>query len=133
MNYGAPFCRAVEPYLANLKTLLAEAEANGVGDWPAIVSARAVYDDVDSFVAYVPLFGNDCERHTKEVQAAIEKVKIVLNSMSVSTWTPRPDAEPSSEGLPSWTKWALFGVLGIAALHYITPLVPRRRLAGGRR
>lgn len=137
-RFSALGCSALTPRLANLATLIAQAEANGVGTWPAIESARAVYNDLIGYQygVYIPFLGNDCERHIAEVRAAEEKVKIVLNSMDASTWVPRPDAEliaPEAYGLPTWTKWAVFGVLGVVALHYITPLVPRRRLSGGRR
>lgn len=135
MSYGAPFCRGVEPLLANLKALLLEADAQGLGDWPAVAQARATYDDISGFVIYAPLIGTDCERHTAEVAAAIKKVTIVLAAIpGANTMVPRPDAvEPEPYGVPTWAKFAVFGVLGLAALHYLTPFVPRRRMAGYRR
>ncbi len=138
-SYGAMFCRGVEPFLANLKALLAAADAQGVGDWPAIASARAVYEDIDGFIVYAPWAGDDCARHQKEVQAAINRVNIVLNAIPGynGTAVPRPDATPQTSDLfavPTWVKFAGFGVLGIAALHYLTPyFTPRRRLSGHRR
>jgi len=135
-NFGAPFCRGVEPFLANLQVLIASAESHGVGDWPAVVSARAVFEDIDGMVAYIPYVGTDCARHTTEVQRAIAQVQTVLNAIPGYNGTPlpRPDATPSDAGeIPLWVKIAGGGVLAVMLLHYITPFVPRRRVAGYRR
>ncbi len=141
MSFGAPFCRGVEPFLDNLQALIAEADRLGVGGWPAAVSAKAVHEDISGFVIYTPFGGadGDCARHTREVQSAIESISALLRATSgASLAVPRPDAAPSSEGelFPTWVKFAAFGVLGVAALHYLSPLlglVPRRRLAAYRR
>ncbi len=140
-NFGAPFCRGVEPFLANLKTLIDEADRLGVGTWPAAVSAKAVYEDIDGFIIYTPWGGadGDCARHTREVQAAIATISALLRATpGASLMVPRPDAVPSSEGelFPTWAKFAAFGILGVMALGYISPLiglVPKRRMAGYRR
>lgn len=134
-NFGAPFCRGVEPFLANLKTLIAEADRLGVGDWQAAVSARAVYEDIDGFLIYTPWGGEsgDCARHTREVQAAIASISALLRvTPGASLAIPRPDAVPSSEGefIPTWAKYLAFGVVGMLALGYLSPLlglVPQRR------
>ncbi len=135
MSYGAPFCRGVEPFLANLKAQLDAAAAGGLSGDPTAVSAQAVYDDISGFLVYIP-FGSDCDRHTAEVVNAIARMKQLVGDIGL----PRPDAEAppegnSSFGLPDWAKYAVFGVLGIAALHYLTPFFKpaRRRLAGRNR
>lgn len=135
-NFGAPFCRALEPFLANLSALLAEADRVGVTSFDAIVSARAVYEDIDGMVAYIPFIGNDCDRHIAEVKSAIARVTIVLQATpGANLWTPRPDAQPSAEyGVPTWVKYAFFAAAGVAALYYVTPLIsPRRKLSAYRR
>ncbi len=145
-GYGAMFCREIEPYLDNLKTLLKEAERQGVSNFDAVRSAQAVYDDISGFVLYVsnPFSSGpgDCERHTEEVQRAITRVTIVLDAIpGANLSVPRPDAQtPSPESrsglFPAWTKFALFGILGVMALGYLSPLlglVPQRKLAGYRR
>jgi len=135
MSFGAPFCRGVEPFLANLKALLGEAARLELSTWPVVVSAQAVYDDIDGFLVYVPWAGDDCTRHTREVQAAITSLSAFLRSVpGASLNVPRPDVEPASEYelVPTWVKLAGFGVLGIAALHYLTPFFRSRRFAGRR-
>ncbi len=141
-NFGAMFCRGVEPFLANLATLIAEADRLGVGTWPAATIAKAVYEDIDGFVIYTPWGGEkgDCARHTREVQAAIESISALLRATpGASLAVPRPDANPSSEGelFPTWAKFAAFGILGVMALGYISPLIglvpQRRRLSSYRR
>jgi len=142
MSFGALYCRGVEPFLANLKTLIAEADRVGVGDWQAAVIAKAVYEDINGFVLYTPWGGTDCARHAREVQAAIASISALLRGTpGASLAVPRPDAEPSDAELiptiptiPTWAKVMGFGVLGIAALYYLTPFfAPRRRVAGYRR
>jgi hypothetical protein len=139
MSFGAPFCRGVEPFLANLKTLIAEANRVGVGDWQAATVAKAVYEDINGFVIYTPWGGTegDCARHTREVQAAIASISALLRGTpGASLAVPRPDAEVSSESelIPTWAKVMGFGVMGLVALHYLTPyFAPRRRVAGYRR
>ena len=143
MSYGALFCQGLNPLLANLKALVAEADRLGVGDWTAAVSAKAVYEDIDGFVLYTPFGGEsgDCARHQREVQAAINSISILLRATpGASLAVPRPDAGLSSEGdlLPTWAKFAGFAVLGVVALHYLSPLISgfapaRRKLSAYRR
>lgn len=127
--YGAPFCRGVEPFLDNLKTLLDEATRQGVQGFDAVMQAQATYDDVNGIVVYIPLVGDDCARHTAEVQAAIAKVTTVLKAIpGANTYVPRPDAtapDPSAIGveIPTWLKFAGFGLLGVIALGYLSPLI----------
>lgn len=136
---GAPFCRGIEPFLANLKTLIEEADRQGMQTYTATITAKAVYDDINGNVVYIP-FGNDCERHTNEVKEAITRITAMLkNAGNQLPALPRPDAVAPEEpafGVPTWAKFALFGVLGVAALHYLSPLIsaaaPRRRVAGYR-
>ena len=136
--FGAAFCRGVEPFLANLKALIDAANAAGLEDDPEVVTAQAVYDDIREFVIYTPWGGadGDCARHTREVINAIARIQPLVPGASV----PRPDAEERDEednglipSVPTWTKFALFGVLGLAALYYLTPYIaPRRRQLAGR-
>ncbi len=142
-GFGAAFCRGVEPFLANLKALINEADRLGVGDWPAAASAKAVYEDIDGFILYTPWGGadGDCARHTREVQAAIETISALLRATpGASLAVPRPDAETqSTDGpFPTWVKFAAFGVMGVMTLGYLAPVIaalvrPKRKLSGYRR
>ncbi len=139
MNFGAAFCRGVEPFLANLEALINAAEGQGLGEEPAVISGRAVFEDIDGFVIYSPWGGEsgDCARHTREVQAAIARIEAILPGVDL----PRPDAEQADPNagllpeVPTWMKFAGFGVIGLVALHYLTPFFKpaRRRLAGRNR
>ncbi len=138
------FCRANEPFLANLKALLDEAERQGVSQFDAVVSAQAVYDDINGYLAFIPYFGlgtDVCSQSVVELKQAADRVTIVLNAIpGANTSIPRPDAplpDPNSSGIPMWVKGAVFAGLAIAGLHYVSPLIkgfaPRRRLAGRNR
>ncbi len=142
MSYGAPFCRSIEPFLQNLKGLLDECARMGVSDFAAAVTAQAVYDDISGFVVYVP-YGSDCERHTTEVKAAIDRVTALLQATpGASISLLRPDAAPPPEGdasfgIPTWVKYVLIAgvtVYGLSQVVQISKAVPRRRrMAGYRR
>ncbi len=122
-NFGAAFCRGIEPFLANLATLLSAANAAGLKNFDAIVAAQATYDDINGFLVYIPFVGNDCERNTAEVVAAIARVQTVLAASNVPPVAlPRPDAQVAAPyGIPTWVKTA--AILGGAALvlSYVAP------------
>jgi hypothetical protein len=137
-NFGTAGCRGIEPFLENLSSLLSEAQKVGISGDPIAVGAQSVYDDINGYVLYVPLLGDACEKNTAEVQAAISRLTPVVASAGGSTTLPRPDAAPPSSGPPTWMIVGGFGILGVAALHYLSPILssftkPKRKYAGYRR
>lgn len=118
---AAPFCRGVEPPLAELKALLASAEQEGVSG-PVITSAQAVYDDISGYLAYIPFIGSDCERHTAEVVAAGNRVRAFLGSSAPPPI--RPDYEvPEAPGIPAWVKFAVVGGIAVYGIALVMPLL----------
>lgn len=134
-RFGTIFGEAIDPFLANLQALLVEAARCGVSDFPAVVSAQAVYDDVNGFVAYIPFIGNDLQRNIAEVQAAIASVTTVLQATPGAIINlPRPDAKPpATYGLPDWVVPVAIGAGVLYGLSVISSFVPRRRVSGYRR
>lgn len=134
-------CHALEPLMANLRALLDECDALGISDFAAAVSAQGVYDsktDMLGFPKGVYIIPGSCSNDIAEVQGAIGRVTALLQATpGASLNVPRPDALPPDPDLiPMWVKVMAFGVLGVAALAYISPLiglVPRRRLSGRNR
>lgn len=131
--YDGVGCRGVEPFIAELDNLLASARAQGLASNAAIVSAQAVYDDLNGYVVYLP-FGTDCERHTAEAQATIDRVRAALTASGKSIPDPiRPDAKPADPyGIPGWMKFVAVGGIVVIGLSYVSPLlslIPRRKRA----
>ncbi len=142
-DFGAPFCRGVEPFLANLQALLEQAGAVGLYNDPIVTAAQATYDDINGYVVYLP-FGSDCDRHTAEVQAAIARITPVIQNAGGSIAVPRPDAAPADPyGIPMWVKIGGGGLLAVILLGQLSPVIglvtgifkpsKRRSTAGYRR
>lgn len=125
IGFGAPFCRGVEPPLAELKSLLETAEAQGFTG-QVVDSAQAVYDDINGYLAYIPFVGNDCERHTTEVLTTIARLRA---AMGTSAPPPvRPDyVAPEAYGIPSWVKVAVIGGIGVYGLALVAPLLRKKK------
>lgn len=136
-DFGAPFCRGIEPFLANLQSLLSQCEGLGLTGDATVVSAQAVYDDINGVVVYVPLVGDACAQNTAEVQAAIAHLIPVVAAAGGNTDVPRPDAQTPSDGPPTWMIVAGIGVVGVLLLGQLNPIInlfaPKRRSTAGYR
>lgn len=120
LEFGAAFCRAVEVPLDELRALLNLGITVAHADAPAVITAHAVYDDLSGYVVYVPLIGEDCDRHTKEAWSALNNLRAYLNSVAPGQIPPpvRPDADqrPPNYGLGG--AGVLFGLgLGLFAWY----------------
>lgn len=120
--YGAAFCDELNVALAELSNVLEQADAAGLYNDPIVVSAHAVYDARSGFAVYVGLLGDACHKDAVEVSASAEKVRTLVQQRAGMYIAPlRPDYVPPKtiDSFPVWG-YAVIGVVGVAALAYIT-------------
>lgn len=130
-EFGAPFCRSIEAPLVDAKALIAQANTLGFGADQLVVQSKYAVDEIDQMIIYIPFVGNDCERHTAELEAVNGNLRaLIMASSNIPVPPSRPTENvggPAEYGLPTWVKFVAVGAVGLFLFDKVSGFIPKIR------